>query len=360
MVLTCPNPACRGVVFLESLACDACGTPLALHAASRTMVEASSPDVEVDGRLWHPCTNRDWNCNWLTADDSGSGRCFACRLVRRRPPSDDTISLEKVALTMPHLRRLLVQLQQLGVPIDPHFEADGGLGFDLLSSRSSNEKVVIGHANGIITLDVVESLDAVREQLRVRLREPYRTMLGHLRHEAGHYYQWILVEQTGWIDECRELFGDERASYADAIARHYRTGAPDDWQDAFISEYATMHPWEDFAESFAHYLHITDTLNTAASAGVELDASRQTVPLLTEPVVPRTSYGADDFEALIRDWRWMSLFFNRVNRAMGAADLYPFRISEPVVAKLEFVHRVLTRLPETRISVTDGFRRRVG
>ncbi len=359
IVLACPTPGCSGLLFLESLACDACGTAVAYHPASRRMV-ASAADVVVDERLWHPCTNRDWGCNWLAADGSGAGRCFACRLVRRRPDSDDTIALEKVALTMPPLRQLLVQAQALGLPVDPFFETDGGLGFDLLSSRSSNEKVVIGHANGIITIDVVESLDAVREQLRIDLGEPYRTMLGHLRHESGHYYQWILVEQTGWIEECRDLFGDERTSYADAIERHYRTGAPDDWQDSFISEYATMHPWEDFAECFAHYLHITDTLNTAASAGVELDASRQTIATLSGAVAPRPFYGPDDFDALIRDWRWLSLFFNRVNRAMGASDLYPFRISDPVVAKLEFVHRVLTDLPETRISVTDGFRRRSG
>jgi hypothetical protein len=359
MVLVCPRSGCEGLLFLESMTCQTCGTAVAFHAAGRRMVEVTSNDLELDGRLWHPCANRDWRCNWLAADGSGSGRCFACRLVRNRPPSDDTISLEKVAATMPDLRRLLVQLQMLRMPVDPFFEHEGGLGFDLLSSRSANQKVVIGHANGIITIDVVESLDAVREQLRISLREPYRTMLGHLRHEAGHYYQWILVEQTGWIEECRQLFGDERASYTDAIARHYRTGAPDGWQESFISEYATMHPWEDFAECFAHYLHITDTLNTAASAGVELDAGRQTVPVLTEPVAPRPAYGPDDIDALFRDWRWLSLFFNRVNRAMGANDLYPFRISEPVVAKLRFVHRVLTSLPETAISVTDGFRRRV-
>lgn len=357
IVLTCPTPGCPGLLFLESMACEACGTPVSYHPPGRTMVPAA-PDVVVDGQLWHPCTNRDWGCNWLAADGSGAGRCFSCRLVRTGPPSDDTISLEKVAATMPKLRQLLVQFQALGLPVDPFFEAEGGLGFDLLSSRSENQNVVIGHAGGIVTIDVVESLDSVREQLRIRLREPYRTMLGHLRHESGHYYQWILVEQTGWIEECRGLFGDERASYADAIARHYRDGAPADWQDSFISEYATMHPWEDFAECFAHYLHITDTLNTAAAAGVELDASRQTITTLRGAVVPRPGYGPDDFEALIRDWRWLSLFFNRVNRSMGASDLYPFRISEPVVTKLAFVHRVLTHLPATRISVTDGFRRR--
>lgn len=360
MLLTCPRPECGGLLFLESLECETCGIPVGLHAPSRTMVEVTGPDIEVSGRLWHPCSNRGWRCNWLVADQTGSGRCFSCRLVRRRPDSDDTIALEKLALTMPSVRKLLMQLRTLGIPVDPHFEAEGGLGFDLLSSYSMGRKVIIGHAAGIITIDLVESLDSVREQLRINLREPYRTMLGHLRHEVGHYYQWILVEQTGWIEECRELFGDERASYADAIGRHYASGAPDDWQDRFISEYATMHPWEDFAETFAHYLHITDTLNTAASAGLALDAGRELVPALGESVVPRLGYGTGDFAALARDWRWVSLFFNRANRAMGKADLYPFRINDQVLTKLGFVHRVVTGLPAAVISPTDGFGRRQG
>ena len=123
------------------------------------------------------------------------------------------------------LRRLIYQLADIGLPVDPYWRRDGGLAFDLLSSYSTGEKILIGHADGVITIDLVESLDAYRESLRVRLGEPYRTMLGHFRHEAGHYYQNILVETgTGaqtYLDRCRELFGDERASYSDALDRHY-------------------------------------------------------------------------------------------------------------------------------------------
>ena len=124
--------------------------------------------------------------------------------------------------------------------------------------------MIIGHANGIITIDLAETLDLHRETLRISLGEPYRTMLGHFRHEIGHYYQWQLVSEEPLVSECRALFGDERASYSEAIDRHYRLGAPDDWPASYISSYATMHPWEDFAECFAHYLHITGTLATAA------------------------------------------------------------------------------------------------
>ena len=201
--------------------------------------------------------------------------------------------------------------------------------------------MTIGHANGIVTIDLAESLDAHREALRISLGEPYRTMLGHFRHEVGHYYEWILVEQTGWIDECRTLFGDERASYRDAIARHYRTGAPRDWAESFISEYATMHPWEDFAECFAHYLHLTGTLQTAA--GGRLTVQVEGVPQIPDGEVrPRTRYSDATMDEVLADWLPLSTFLNRVNRAMGKHDLYPFTISAPVARKLDFVHRVVT------------------
>ena len=177
-----------------------------------------------------------------------------------------------------------MQLHEVGLPVVGWHEREGGLGFDLLSSRSANTPVMIGHANGIITIDVVESLADHRESIRVRLGEAYRTILGHFRHEVGHYYQWILVESGGdpaLLESCRRLFGDERASYSDGIDRHYRLGPPEGWQKTYISEYATMHPWEDFAECFAHYLHIQGTLATAASGGLVLKADR--MPELARP-----------------------------------------------------------------------------
>jgi hypothetical protein len=165
-------------------------------------------------------------------------------------------------------------------------------------------------------------------------------MLGHFRHEVGHYYQSILVENGRMIDECRELFGDERASYTDALDRHYKFGAPEGWEQSYISEYATMHPWEDFAECFAHYLHIHGTLSTAASGGLVLQAER--LPeVLSKDLVPGEDYRSRPVEQILDDWRVLSMFFNRINRAMGHDDLYPFVIPEPVVRKLAFVHRTI-------------------
>jgi hypothetical protein len=333
------------VAFLETQECSNCGSSIGYHYPSLSMVAATPEGTTIDGTRWVRCANWSWQCNWLVSQEDESGRCFACRLTRRRPESDDTIALEKLADTAVALRRLLVQLFDLGLPVVPYYEQDGGLAFDLLSSRSG-ESVVIGHADGVITIDLAESLDAHREAQRVRLGEPYRTMLGHFRHEVGHYFQQQLVAAEPLLGECRTLFGDERASYSDALERHYVFGAPEDWAASFISEYATMHPWEDFAETFAHYLHITGTLATAAAAGVVLD-SDLVDGVIAHDVVPALDYSELGLDRALSDWHWLSMMFNRVNRSMGQRDLYPFTLTGPVVDKLAFVHRLVTATGST-------------
>ncbi|HEY9311977.1 zinc-binding metallopeptidase family protein [Williamsia sp.] len=342
-------PECGGPAPFEAQSCPTCQVPLAFHLPSKKLVAIPGDSVTIDDTRLLRCSNWAWECNWLVADDSGSGQCFAGSFIRQRPEGDDTLALEKLAETAKSLRRLLIQLIELELPVEPYFRQDRGLAFDLLSSRTSGTPVVIGHSRGVITIDLAESLDAYRESLRVSLGEPYRTMLGHFRHEVGHYYQSILVENGRMIDECRDLFGDERASYADAIERHYKFGAPEGWERSYISEYATMHPWEDFAECFAHYLHIADTLETAAESGLVIQSERARWNLAAD-VVPRTDYSGSTIEAVLADWQTLAGVFNRINQSMGKRDLYPFTISEPVVRKLEFVHRVV---------VTAGARRPV-
>ncbi|MFS0732919.1 putative zinc-binding metallopeptidase [Microbacterium sp. 1P10UB] len=336
-------PHCRHFVYLDTLDCPECGASLAYHMPSRQFFGQRKGQVRIDGELWHTCSNRGWKCNWLVRDDAESGRCLSCRLTRRRPDAADTVALEKLAKTEEAKRRLVLQLADLGLPLVAWYDRPGGLGFDLISSLSHGERVTIGHANGIITIDLAESLDDRREALRVRLGEPYRTMLGHLRHEVGHYFQNVLVVGDEAWTRCREIFGDERASYRDALQRHYRTGAPEHWQASFISEYATMHPWEDFAETFAHYLHITGTLQTAAAIGIRLDAASSGIR--DTDVVPRESYEDASVRLLLSDWEWMSQAFNRINRSMGFGDLYPFELVPAVRSKFEFVHDIVTRAP---------------
>ncbi|MDO9396989.1 MAG: putative zinc-binding metallopeptidase [Herbiconiux sp.] len=343
-------PVCGAVVFVESLRCANCSTEVGFHPPSNRFLPARPEGVEVEGVLWRPCVNRDHACSWLAPDGGddgdGSGRCLSCRLTRRGPAPHDTVSLGKLRRVAVDKRRLLMQLIDLGLPITPYWERTGGLAFDLLSSRPG-ARVTTGHANGVITIDLAESLDAYREQLRVKLREPYRTMLGHFRHEIGHYYQPILLNDDELRAESRALFGDERVSYREARERHYRDGAPEGWLAEYISDYASMHPWEDFAETFAHYLHITGTLATAAHGGVVLQAER-IAGFDHGDVVPRADYSDAPFDEVLADWRWLALMFNRVNRSMGLKDLYPFGIVAPVAGKLAFVHRIVTRAGRRR------------
>jgi hypothetical protein len=247
-------PVCGTFTPFELDRCLNCQAGVGLHLPSKSMVAVTDGAAMVDGRRWVRCTQAaSLGCNWLTpaeqsADDLYQrGRCVADALIRHEPASDDTLAREKLVPTTLALRRLVYQLSDIGLPIEPWWRSDGGPAFDLLSSYTTGEKVIIGHANGVITIDLVETLDAYREQLRVTLGEPYRTMLGHFRHEVGHYYQNVLVENGAgalrYLAQCRELFGDETSSYSDGIARHYKFGAPQNWQASFISEYATMHPW---------------------------------------------------------------------------------------------------------------------
>ena len=179
-----------------------------------------------------------------------------------------------------------------------------------------------GHADGVITVDLAESDDVHREHVRVMLAEPYRTMLGHFRHEIGHYYWSVLVDGTPALQQCRRLFGDDRADYSESIDRHYHQGPPDDWTQTFVSTYATMHPWEDFAETFAHVLHVRDGLQTASAQGL-------TVAI--DPTVMR-------FTDLVNGvWLPLTYALNQINRSMGKDDLYPFVLPAPVVEKMQLV-----------------------
>jgi hypothetical protein len=231
-------------------------------------------------------------------------------------------------------RRLIAELHELKLPLVGRDEdTQYGLAFDLLSSEQ--EKVFTGHANGVITLDLAEGDDVHREQLRVSMDEPYRTLLGHFRHEIGHYYFYRLVEpsQTN-AARFRELYGDPDADYQAALDRHYSEGAPPGWDDTYVSSYATMHPAEDWAETFAHYLHIRDTLDTAAGFGFAPAAA----------TFERRVLGPSGFDAIIDMWLPLAWALNMVNRSMGKEDLYPFVLPPAVLDKMRFIHTVVEEL----------------
>jgi hypothetical protein len=217
-----------------------------------------------------------------------------------------------------------------------------GLAFDFLRSPKEGPRVLTGHDNGLITMNIEEGNASVREGIRENLKEPYRTLLGHFRHEVGHYYWDRLIQDTEWIDEFRRLFGDEQADYGESIAKNYKDGPPADWQQRFVSSYASSHPWEDWAETWAHLLHMTDTLATAWSFGLDprqLDLEIEPFPkdALYQPNEPN----ADRFLGFLNSWISLSAVMNEMSRGMGSPDFYPFALPRPAVAKLHFITIVL-------------------
>ncbi len=314
---SCDN--CSRLVFFPNTSCLNCGAELAFDWKTR----------EICNDPAHRCANRAVAACNAQVDAEGD-LCFACLLTRTRPPDDDAEGMAAFAEAEAAKRHLLFELGELGLPVDSYRDVEGGLAFDLLSS--SQQPVTTGHATGLITLDLAESDDVHRERMRQELGEPYRTLLGHFRHEVGHYYFPILTSEATQLDRARALFGDEREDYAAALDRHYEQGPPPGWQQRYVSAYATMHPSEDFAETFAHFLHIHDTLQTAASHRIRvegpLDAETPPGPEPDEP---------GGFEDVIAEWLPLTYALNAINRSMGRDDLYPFVLSAPAIAKLSLV-----------------------
>ncbi|OZI83418.1 hypothetical protein CFN58_31465, partial [Pseudomonas avellanae] len=269
--------------------------------------------------------------------------CVACSLNRTIPDLSIVENGERWRKVETAKRRLVAQLISLGLQVIPKtVDEETGLAFDFVGVDLEGKLPTTGHANGLITLNIEEADDAHREAMRVQMHEPYRTLLGHFRHEVGHYYWDRLIADTRWQDGCRNLFGDERASYADALDHHYKNGAPDNWQESFVSAYATMHPWEDWAETWAHYLHMMDAVDTALGFGMsardmELDYQPFPLDVLYDPQHP----GGPAFLSFVNAWIELASMLNELSRSMGQPDFYPFVLPPAVIAKLHFIHLVI-------------------
>lgn len=345
---------CGQSVFFRNSQCLACQSALGYWPASNRVASLMPGpgaglwllDGEVRCGPLRRCANLDTPaaCNWLLAADEPHSLCLACRLNRTIPDlsvNENHLRWRKLETAK---RRLVAQLMHLGLPIEPKQEDDGpGLAFDFIGVDLEGNAPTTGHANGLITLDVREADDDWRERVRVQLHEPYRTLLGHLRHEVGHYYWDRLIAGSDWLGGFRELFGDERESYSEALERHYQQGAPSDWAAAHVSAYATMHPWEDWAETWAHYLHITDAVDTALALGMNAKALELDYPAFSSEALYRADEpGAPAFLALINAWLELSAMLNELSRSMGQPDFYPFVLPAAVVAKLHFIHLCVT------------------
>ena len=300
------------------------------------------------------CNNaRHGVCNWLVRE-GGPALCESCRHNRIIPNlsvPENLLRWQKIELAKRYLFRSLLRWR---LPTPDRFEGEHGLVFDLRQDSTnpdgSPNKVLTGHDEGVITLNIVEADDAERENRRVSMGETYRTLVGHFRHEIGHYYWDRLVRDKGRIAGFRAVFGDESEDYAQALARHHQVGPAGDWQSAYISRYATSHPWEDFAETWAHYIHIVDALETAQAYGINVNASFQSAKQKTDWRFD--PYRANSAEELVRAWVPLTVAINGLNRSMGQPDLYPFVLSPPVMVKLQYVHELIQqaasagRLPE--------------
>jgi hypothetical protein len=349
-------PHCSALIFFENSVCITCGSPLGYLRSQARFTELSPTAsgrlgwTDPDGRTFVGCANLQLaGCNWLAEPDAPAGLCDCCALTRTRPADTDTDGLEAFARTEQAKRRLLFQLDTLALPTTPRtVDPQHGLAFDLLSS--GRQKVITGHDSGVITIDLAESDDPHREAVRTSLGEPYRTLLGHLRHEIGHWYWDILVgpysTNPDALDAFRNLFGDERRDYAQALTQHYGSAHDERWRITHISDYAAAHPWEDWAECFAHYLHLTDTLETSYAYGIELRGPRvatangQNVSIATSP---QPFYR--NFDELLNSWLSLTFALNAVNRSMGSDDLYPFVLVPAVIEKLRFIHGEISRAP---------------
>lgn len=297
------------------------------------------------GRTFKRCANfaSPAACNWLLPAAAANSLRLACGLNRTIPDLSVAENGRLWFKVEAAKRQMIAQLLTLGLPIRrSQAPGDGGLAFDLLAPAADGTPPLTGHNHGLITLNIREADDAYRVQVREAMHEPYRTLLGHFRHEIGHFYWDQLVAGGPWLAPFRAVFGDERADYAQALRRNYEAGPPADWAQRFISTYASCHPWEDWAETWAHYLHMMDTLDTAISFGV----SRVAVEQAYEPFTRASLYDPDDPEGqgfldLVNAWVALTGVLNELSRSMGQQDFYPFVLPGAVVGKLQFVHRVI-------------------
>ncbi|WP_349957675.1 putative zinc-binding metallopeptidase [Rhizobium sp. ZPR3] len=346
-LFTCDH--CGQPVHFDNRQCVRCGHQLGF-AADLMAIHALEPD---ESPHWHLvseptrhlrfCANAELDiCNWLIDAEDQQPYCVACRHNRLVPNTDTEQGIDRWRRIGQAQRHLFYSLLRLNLPHPNRTEdQQGGLVFDFLEDEVQGGTVVpamTGHEEGLIAIRAAEADDVTREQARTSMNEPYRTLLGHFRHETGHFIWNKLVRDRGQFDAFRAVFGDERADYGAALQAHYDNGPPANWQESFISAYASSHPWEDFAECFAHYLHIVDTLETARSFGLAIDPHRYH-DMAAE--VDFNPYKAESAERLVSAWIPLSVAINSIQRSMGQPDSYPFVLSPPVVAKLDYIRELI-------------------
>jgi len=342
---------CGQPVYFENDQCLSCGSTLGYLSDEHNLVALQR---QTDGLLY-PVSNNPraacyricqnaaaWQaCNWLVPADSPNAYCRSCSLNEMVPDLTVTANIPLWVKLEAGKRRLLYSLLRLGLPVvSKTTNPKSGLGFRFLkdpaASFRESKQVLTGHSKGVITINLAEADDAERERRRLDLNEVYRTVLGHFRHESGHHYWQQLIANSPDLNEFRALFGDEQVDYDKAISRHYSQGPQPGWKAQYISAYASAHPLEDWAESWAHFITIVDSLETATESGVVITRN-----LSKQLFAPLDSYWASTFDELLEQWLPLTYALNSINRSSGYSDLYPFVLSRPAINKLRFVQKIV-------------------
>ncbi len=349
-------PSCHGAIHFEMRLCPHCQATLGYDPATDSFRHLSDGATQWrDGaglaREVVVCANNNEHaiCNWLVEPQAPGRLCRACRHNRTVPDTSQSDVPARWKRIEEAKRRLFHTLLKLGLPLETKAEeAPGrqGLAFDFLydpaAETTGRPQILTGHDSGLVTLNLIEADDAERERMRIEMGEPYRTLLGHFRHEVGHHY-WsrLVAPDPQALAEFRRIFGDERQNYAQALQDHYQASTDTAWTDAYVSPYAMAHPWEDFAETWAHYLHIVDLEATAASLTLSLS------PPGSAGMPTHLACDFDPYRAsaatLAKQMGPLAFTLNSLNRAMGLGDAYPFRLSDTIVAKLDFIARLVAQ-----------------
>jgi hypothetical protein len=354
----CQN--CGQPLYFENTKCESCGVRLGYlpHEATVTALRPAGAStwraLAERGIHYKFCANAAFDvCNWLILADEPDQFCIACRHNRTIPNLSDPESLRRWRLIEVAKHRLFYTLLELHLPFDRKNKDGSVLMFDFLDpGAATGPPVMTGHINGLITLNVAEADDAERERVRGKMGELYRTLLGHFRHEIAHYYWDLLIADTPKLESFRQIFGDERADYAQALQSYHANGAPADWREHFISAYASSHPWEDFAETWAHYFHMVDTLETANAFSLAVR------PKLSKGMGARIDFDPlnAELDRIIEAWLPLTFAVNSINRSMGAPDLYPFVLSPATIGKLSFVHDCIREQAGGKSAPAGGMR----
>lgn len=337
----CSN--CNNIIYFENSSCVRCGSEVGFDPGALAMIALSPNRGKGRGRAkrksrsgdFRYCANSQYAaCNWFTHEEAGQDLCVACDLNRTIPNLSEPGSLSAWQELERAKKRLVYSLLRFGLPLDATAQGHGKLTFDFVRHAQT------GHHDGLITIDILEADTVERERQKQLFDEPYRSLLGHLRHESGHFYWKLLIEGGGRLDAFRALFGDERADYGSALQAHYAQGPRADWPSDCVSSYASAHPWEDWAETWAHYLHIVSAVDTADAEGLDPRAAGLIFGAIWR-YRKVDVYHDQSFEGLMERWIPLSIGMNSLSRCMGHGDFYPFVVPAPAYEKLAFVHEAI-------------------